>query len=85
MAARAGLRRAVPTRPRMQVLDVQLEEPGKEEDLPTVRADTGQVDEGQRVAGNRAASTQFLYGLQAKTSPLRAHPTVSMSNGPGIT
>ena len=46
MAARAGLRRAVPTRPRMQVLDVQLEEPGKEEDLPTVRADTGQVDEG---------------------------------------
>ena len=46
MATGAGLRRAVPTRPRMQVLDVQLEEPGKEEDFSTVRAYAGQVDEG---------------------------------------
>ena len=41
------MRGAVPTRhPSMQVLDVQLEEPGKEEDFSTVRAYAGQVDEG---------------------------------------
>ena len=63
---------------------MELEKSGKGENLPALRADKGQVDEGSRVAGDRTATLQFLYGLEANTSPQRTHPTVSMSHGPGI-
>ena len=60
-----SLRRAVPTGSCVQVPDVELEKSGMGENLPAFRTDMGQVDEERRIVGDRTATPQFSYGLEA--------------------
>ena len=84
MALRAALRRAVPAAILVQTILVKLEESGLDEDLPAETTRMNLVEEQIPISGEGTASPQLIHVLQTQTSPQEAHPTVSMTNAPGI-
>ena len=84
MALRAALRRAFPIATLVQTVLVILEKSGLHENFPAEPTGMSQVEEQTPILRERTAIPQLIHVLQTQTSPQETHPTVSMTNTPGV-